>query len=78
MLKACDLVNIHTLQHGEATPTHKQGSRKIDFMLISRRLVEHVEACGILTINTLFTSDHMPLYVDFNVTKSFGHPYFGT
>jgi hypothetical protein len=35
MLEACDLVNIHTLQHGEAPPTHKQGSRQIDFMFIS-------------------------------------------
>jgi hypothetical protein len=25
MLKACDLVNINTLQHGEAPPTHNQG-----------------------------------------------------
>jgi hypothetical protein len=25
MLKSCDLVNIHNLQHGEAPPTHKQG-----------------------------------------------------
>jgi hypothetical protein len=50
MLEACDLVNIHNLQHREAPPTHKQGSRQIDFMFISRRLVEHVEACGILPL----------------------------
>jgi hypothetical protein len=36
MLKACELVNIHTLQHGEAPPTHKHRSRQTDFMFISR------------------------------------------
>jgi hypothetical protein len=45
MLEACDLANIDTLQHGEDPPTHKQGSRKINFMFIFPRLVEHVEAC---------------------------------
>jgi hypothetical protein len=35
MLEPCDLVNIHTLQHGEDPTTHKQGSRKIDFMFMS-------------------------------------------
>jgi hypothetical protein len=77
MLEACDLVNIHTLQHGEDPPTHKQGSRQIDFMFISRRLVKHVEECGILPFDTLFASDHRPLYVDFNVSTLFGHPSFG-
>jgi hypothetical protein len=35
MLEACDLLNIHTLQHGKAPPTHKQESRQIEFMFIS-------------------------------------------
>jgi hypothetical protein len=34
-LEACDLVNIHTPQHGEAAATHTQGSYQIDFMFIS-------------------------------------------
>jgi hypothetical protein len=76
MLEACDLLNIHTLQHGEAPPTHKQESRQIDGMFISRCLVEHVEACGILPFDTLFSSDHIPLYVDFNVYTLFGYPVF--
>jgi hypothetical protein len=78
MLEACDLVNIHNLQHGEAPPTYKQVSRQIDVMFISRHLVEHVEACGILPFDTIFACDHIPLYVDFNVYTLFGHPAFGT
>jgi hypothetical protein len=78
MIEACSLVKIYTLQHGEDPPTHKQGSRQIDLMFISRHLVEHIEACGIIPFNTLFASYHRPLYVDFNVFTLFGHPVFGT
>jgi hypothetical protein len=79
MLEACNLMNIHTLQHGEAPPTHKQGSQLIDFMFISRRLVPHVNACGILLVfDAIFVSDHRPLYVNFELETLFGHPSFGT
>jgi hypothetical protein len=47
-------------------------------MFISRRLVKHVEACGILPFDKIFASDHRTLYVDFNVFTLFGHPAFGT
>jgi hypothetical protein len=78
MFEACNLVNIHTLQHDEAPPTHTQGSRQIDFMFISRRLVEHIEVCGILTFGSIFASDHIPIFIDFNVLTFFGHPASGT
>jgi hypothetical protein len=78
MIEACNLVNIHMLHHGEAPPTHKHGSRLIDVMFISQRLVENVEACGILPFDKIFVSDHRPLYVDFNVYTLFGNPAFVT
>jgi endonuclease/exonuclease/phosphatase (EEP) superfamily protein YafD len=78
MPEACDLVNTHTLQHGKAPPTHKQGSRQIDFMFASRRLVKQVDVCGILPFDSIFASDHRPLFVDFNVFTLFGHPAFST
>jgi hypothetical protein len=78
MLEACDLVNIHTLQHGEAPATHTQGSHQIDFMFISRSLVDHVKGCGILPFDSMFLSDHIPLYVDFDGATLFGHPSIGT
>jgi hypothetical protein len=43
IIEAYDLVNIHTIQHGEAPAMHKQGSQQIDFNFISRSLVMHVE-----------------------------------
>jgi hypothetical protein len=64
MIDACDLVNIHALQHGEAPTTHKQGSQQIDFMFVSCSLVIHVEECGILPFDSMFSSDHKPIYVD--------------
>jgi hypothetical protein len=78
MLEACDLVNINTLKSYEAPPMYKQGSRQIDFMFISRMLVEHVKACGILPFTSIFASDHRPLYIDFNNETLSGHPDFGT
>jgi hypothetical protein len=78
MIEACDLLNIHTLQHGEAPATHKQGSQQIDFNFISRSLIIHVEECGILPFDSVFPSYHRPLYVDFNIATRFGHPAIGT
>jgi hypothetical protein len=78
MMEACDLVNIHTLQHGEAPATHKQGSQQIYFYLLSRSFVIHVKECGILPFDSMFPSDHIPIYVDFNIATLFGHPAIGT
>jgi hypothetical protein len=47
-------------------------------VFISRRLIEHIEACGKLPFDSIFASDHIPLFVDFNVFTLFGHPAFGT
>jgi hypothetical protein len=78
MLEACNLVNINTIQHGEAPATHKEGSHHIDFMFISGSLVRNVKGCRILPFDSIFSSNHMPLYVDFDVTTIFGHPSIGT
>jgi hypothetical protein len=60
MIEACDLVNIHTVQHGEASERHKQGSQQIDFNFILHSLVIHVKECGILPFDSMFSSDHIP------------------
>jgi hypothetical protein len=78
MIEACDLVNIHTLQHRGAPATHRQGSQQINFMCVSRSLIIHVEECGILPFNSMFSSNHIPLYVDFNISTIFGPPSIGT
>jgi hypothetical protein len=78
MMEDCDLVNMHTLQHGAAPATHKQGSQQIDFNILSRSLIIHVEECGILPFDSVFPIDHIPLYVDFNIATLFGHPAIGT
>jgi hypothetical protein len=78
IIEACDLVNVHTLQHGEAPATYKQGSEKNDFMFVSRSLVIYVEDCGILPFDAMYAIDHRPLYVDLNIAFLFGHPEIGT
>jgi hypothetical protein len=47
-------------------------------MFIYQRLIEHVKACDILSFDSIFASDQLPLYVDFNVIKLLGHAPFGT
>jgi hypothetical protein len=78
MLEACDLVNIYTLQHDEVPQTDKQGSRQINFMFIYHSLTIHAERCGILPLESTFLSDHITLFVDFNIETLFVHPAFGT
>jgi hypothetical protein len=34
----------------------------------------YVKGCGILPFDSMFSSDHRPLYVDFDVATLFGHP----
>jgi hypothetical protein len=36
------------------------------------------KGCGILPFDSMFSSDHMTLYVDFDVATLFGHPSIGT
>jgi hypothetical protein len=65
MIESWDLVNIRTLQHGEAPATHKRGSQQINFMFVLRSLVIHVEESGILPFNSMLSSEHRPIYVFF-------------
>jgi hypothetical protein len=47
-------------------------------MFMSQQLVEHIEACGILPLDSIFSSDHRPIFVNFNVFTIFDHPASGT
>jgi hypothetical protein len=52
-------------------PSHKRGSSKIDFCFASQRTLQCVVRSGILTFDTLFTSDHRPLFVDVDIQQLF-------
>jgi hypothetical protein len=47
-------------------------------MFISRSLVEYVKGCGIPPFDLMFSIDHIPLYVNFDISALFGHTASGT
>jgi hypothetical protein len=70
----CGLADAHkSAQTTLAAPaTYQRGSKKIDFILISPRLVESIRAAGILPLNEGYLSDHRALVVDFDPQTFFG------
>jgi hypothetical protein len=70
----CGLADAHkSAQTTLETPaTYQRGSKKIDFILISPRLVSSIRAAGILPLNEGYLSDHRALVVDFDPRILFG------
>jgi hypothetical protein len=70
----CGLADAHkSAQTTLETPaTYQRGTKKIDFILISPRLVSSIRAAGILPLNEGYLSDHRALVVDFDPRILFG------
>ena len=70
---ACNLTDAHTLSSDDtpSPPTYQRGSQKIDFILISPRLVQCVAGVSIAALNDGYISDHRSLIVDFEATLMF-------
>ena len=48
MIKEIRLIDVHSHKHGFDTdiPTYKRGPRRLDYMFVSRRLIDHITRCG--------------------------------
>ena len=57
----------HSIEHGEPPGTHKRGTEKIDHILVSPRVAETIDRCGIDAFNTVIHSDHRGSFIDFNM-----------
>ena len=69
----CGLVDIFATQHsGKIPPTYTRGTKRLDYVLVTPRVVESVERTTMLPFHTMFGGDHRPLLVDFNSRKLFG------
>jgi len=66
-------VHAHLLDSTTLPPTHQRGSEKIDYVLVSPRLLEAVDSCSILGLNDGYISDHRALVVDFDPKLLFGN-----
>jgi hypothetical protein len=73
LVETCNLVNIHKLKYQNVPPTQSSGSTQIDFIFISSAATEFIFRCGILNVNTLFSSDHRPLYIDLYILRLLGY-----
>jgi hypothetical protein len=64
----CGLVDAHllSLDISTAPATHQCGTHKIDFILISPRLVAAVKTVSVLPLHNGYTLDHHALCIDFN------------
>jgi hypothetical protein len=69
----CGLVDPLTLQHSDSPPppTYSRGSSRLDYILVSQRVVKHVTRSGILPYNSFFLSDHRPCFIDIDSESLF-------
>jgi hypothetical protein len=78
IMRKCYLVDAHSLCTSDSSPmpaTYQRGSKKIDFVLLSPRLVDAVVlGVSILELYDGYLSDHRALIVDFDSILLFGGP----
>jgi hypothetical protein len=72
LIQRCGLADAHAAAGGSPPATYQRGSKKIDFVLVSPRLVTAVRAAGILPLNDGYLSDHRALVIDFDPLVFFG------
>ena len=68
------LEDIHGYLHSdlEETPTYAEGSKQIDYILASPRVLQATNRGGILPINYMAQSDHRTLYIDIDIKEILG------
>ena len=50
---------------------HKRGPRRLGYMFVSRRLLDHIEKCGYEKFDARIVSDHQAYYADFSLKGLF-------
>jgi hypothetical protein len=78
LAESCNLVKIHKLKHDNVPATHNTRSEQIDFIYISQAAAEFAFRCGILDFNSLFYSDHRPLFLNIDNLRLLEYPVQGT
>ena len=59
-------------QHGCNQPaTYERGTRTIDYIFCTERIIDSIEKGGIIPFNELIQSDHRALFIDININKAF-------
>ena len=73
LAQTCNLIDIIATTHPQAnrTATYSRGTKRIDFILISHTLTQHVTGCGLLAFFDGIHSDHRGSFVDFTAKGVF-------
>jgi hypothetical protein len=67
-----NLADVYRHRHGMTEPaTYNRGHQRLDYSPCSVPLLSTVTACGILPFNTLSSSDHRTVFVDFSTELLF-------
>jgi endonuclease/exonuclease/phosphatase family metal-dependent hydrolase len=66
VLSAGSLTDAHSHQHGIVdTTTYTRGTKRLDYVFVSTRLVDHILRSGYEPFHTRIASDHRGYFVDF-------------
>ena len=73
VMNAGNLTDAFTFRHGldREFPTYARGSRRVDYILLSPRLLEYIRHTGAEPFNFRIFSDHRGLFVDFSMPGFF-------
>ena len=68
-----ELTDVFCYKHGidQEKPTYARGTKRVDYILVSTRLTEFIQATGGEPFNFRIFSDHRGLFVDFSVPGFF-------
>jgi hypothetical protein len=66
ILRECKLIDMYAEIHqdNQQFGTHQKGTQRIDYILCSRNVIQHVTRMGYLKFNVGINSDHCSLYFD--------------
>jgi hypothetical protein len=68
VLAAGDLTDAHEHQHGTMyISTYTRGTRRLDYVFVTPRLVKHILRSGYESFHTRIASDHRGYFVDFDL-----------
>ena len=73
LISGFGLIDVHSNKRGYNTdlPTYKRGPRRLDYMFVSRRLIDHIKRCGYEKVDARIVSNHCGYYADFFITGLF-------
>ena len=74
MIEDLGLLYLFYFRHGFETevPTYNRDSRRLNYTFVTRRILDHVKACGYDKYNEVITSDHRVLFLGFPIPGLFG------